>query len=208
MKITEEMIQEMKDLYKNKSGEEIDDEKAYEAASNLLNFAELIFDISMKEVQKKARLRKEPDGFPVDGNYTCLICHGSINETNGWWDILGPKCLLCQKAISEGTIPRFVCINRDSWFPMWKLNSTFEIKTPTAKKYMREGILKAREVLNESGKVHVYVFLKKDNPELIERYNPVRKSYDRHRDKVTEQMLREEKKKLNNKKSTNTVKGN
>ena len=67
---------------------------------------------------------------------------------------------------------------------MWHLKDKFGISTATAKKHIKEGKLKAREVLNDNGTVHEYVFLKKENPELIERYSPERKSYDRHRRKI------------------------
>ena len=66
---------------------------------------------------------------------------------------------------------------------MWALDSKFKIKHQTAKKYIREGKLIPRIVLTEDGKPHHYIFLKKENPGLIERYSPERKSYDRSREK-------------------------
>ena len=50
------------------------------------------------------------------------------------------------------------------------------------KKLVRENKLKARIVLNEEGKPYSYIFLKKENPELIDpdRYTPARKSYDKN----------------------------
>jgi len=53
----------------------------------------------------------------------------------------------------------------------------------------------------DNGKAYEYIFLKKENPDLIDpdRKNPVLKSYHRNRDKVREENIREEKKKLKKK---------
>ena len=42
MNATEEMVQEMKRLYKEEKNEELSDEKALEAARNLISYAELV----------------------------------------------------------------------------------------------------------------------------------------------------------------------
>jgi hypothetical protein len=107
-----------------------------------------------------------------------------MNESNGWYDKYGMKCLLCQKALDAATIPSFVFLNDDSYFKMWQMNSYFELKYQTVKKMIREGKLVAREIMNNEDKVHEYVFLKKENPHFIRKYNAVRKSYDRNREKV------------------------
>lgn len=197
MDISQKQIDDMKELYR-KEGKEISDTEANDAAYNLANFAELILDISMKQAKLKHRLKKEPDGFPVDGQYSCLICGYSINSENGWYDKLGPKCLICTEAVKDGVIPAFVCENHDSYYKTWHLKDKFGIKTPTAKKLVKDGKLKARIILTADGRPHEYIFLKKENPELIDpdRDSPARKSYDRNRDKVSAIWSREEIKKL------------
>ena len=183
MTASEEMVQEMKRLYKEERNEELSDEKAQEAAQNLIGLAELMYEIAMKEVQLKRRLKKEPAGFPVDGNYSCTVCGGSINEQNGWHSWYGNTCPLCRKAITDGVIPTFVCTDRESCFSMWKLTSDLKVRTPTILKYIREGRIKARIVLNNEGKSHTYIFLRKENPNLIQKNSPERKSYDRNKKK-------------------------
>lgn len=190
------MVQEMKELYRKNGEKELTDEEAQEAAYNLTRYAELIWDIAVRETQLKNRLKKEPQGFPIDGSYSCCICGNGINETNGWYDKYGKKCLICQKAIKENIVPTFICEHRESYFAMWALNSKFNLKAPTVKKMIRTGELKARTMLNDNGSVYYYIFLKKENPNLIERYNPVRKSYDRHREKTSKIWAKEEAKKM------------
>lgn len=190
MEISEDLIEEMKNLAKKK-GQEMTDQEARDAAFNFKGYVELIYELGMKEAQRKARLKKEPDGFPVDGQYTCLICGNGINPETGWWDWYGPKCLTCQKAMKDGVIPTYICEHRDSYYSMWKLTSDLKLRTPAIKKLIKEGRLHPREILTDNGKVHCYIFLKKENPELVEKWNPVRKSYDRNRKKKDERWAKE-----------------
>jgi len=196
MDIPKKTLDEFKGIYRKKEGKELSDADAHKMASQLLGLYKLAFDISLREVKRKARLKKEPGGFPVDGHYNCSVCHRTIDETSGWYDWYGQSCLTCRKAILDGTIPSFVCRHEDSYFSMWQINSTFGIKTPTAKKLTREKKLFPRVIENEQGGVHEYIFLKKENPKLIERYSPERKSYDRHREKEHRKWAREQKLKL------------
>jgi hypothetical protein len=189
MSALDELAEDIKKKAKE-HGKEVNDDEAGEAARNLTGFFELLLEISQKDAQKQKRLKKEPNGFPVDGNYSCLVCGISINEINGWYDWYGNTCLLCHKAVKDGIIPTFIFKHRDSYFPMWKLDYSFKIKHMTAKKYIRLGKLIPRIVLNENDTPYAYIFLKKENPDLIERYNPIRKSYDRNRAKVAEELSR------------------
>lgn len=195
MEISDDLVQEMKDMAKKAGKEEPSDIEAREIAGRLVGLVELLFDHGMEEARKKQRLKKEPGGFPVEGSYSCLICHNGINPTTGWYDRWGPKCLVCQKALNEGVVPTFICEHHDSYYSMWHLKDRFGIKHQTAKKLIREGKLKARMILCDDGTVHEYVFLKKENPELIdpERPSPAWKSYQRHRNKEIDKSMRKHK---------------
>lgn len=181
------LAEEIKKLAQEQ-GEEMSDEKAREGANNLVGFFDLLWKFSREDSLKKKRLKKEPDGFPVDGQYSCLVCGRSINETNGWYDWYGNTCLLCRKAIKDGVVPTFVCTHRDSYYSMWKLKDRFAIHHQKAKKYIKEGLLFPRIILTEGGKPHDYIFLKKENPKLIDpdRKTAGRKSYDRSRKKLAD----------------------
>jgi hypothetical protein len=178
MSISKDAADEFKRIHKEKHGVELTDQEAQEAGDNLVGLVELLWEMSLEDQKRKNRLKDEPGGFPVDGHYTCIVCYRSIDETSGWYDENNQKCLSCQMAIEEGVLPPFVCHNRSSFFLTWELNSKFKIKAPTVRKYVRQGVLKARITPDKE-----YIFLKKENPGLIERYNAVRKSYDRHREK-------------------------
>ncbi len=191
----DKLAEELKKTAKEK-GKEITDEEARDGANNLVGFFELMWECSKKDAIKKKRLEKEPEGFPVDGNYSCLVCGNSINETTGWYDWYGQTCLLCHKAVKDGIIPTFIFENRNSYFTMWGLDYSFKIKHMTAKKYIREGKLIPRTILNNEGKPYTYIFLKKENPGFVEKYNPSRKSYDRNRKKTLDAWERKTKKEL------------
>lgn len=193
----DKLAEEIKKTAKEK-GKEISDDEAQDGARNLVDFFKLLWDISIENAKKKKRLEKEPDGFPVDGNYSCAVCGISINESNGWYDWYGNTCLLCRKAIKDGIIPAFVCTDRDSYYAMWKLSSDFGIKFQTARKMIREEKFFPRIVLKNDGKPHAYIFLKKENPQLIDpkRHNAIRKSYDRNRSKKADAWERKTKKEL------------
>jgi len=198
MSLPQEAINEFKDIYKKKYDKELSETEASEAANNLFNFAKTIWDISEHQARLKHRLKKEPEGFPVDGHYNCIVCGISINPETGWYDRWYQKCKPCKNAVRDGVIPTFVCEHRDSYYSMWHLKDKFEIKTPTAKKLIKEGKIKARVILTEDGKPHDYIFLKKENPELIDpdRFSPARKSYDRNRDKTSKIWAKEETRKM------------
>jgi hypothetical protein len=195
MEFSQKRRDECKEVFK-KHGANYTDAEADEALGNMAGLFELLFEHAKDEARLNKRLKKEPGGFPIDKGYSCLVCGNGINPTNGWWDHYGPKCLLCQKAIRDGIVPAYICKHRNSYFSTWKIAEMFKVKTVSIRRLVREGKLKARIVLNEQGKPHEYIFLKKDNPTVTERYNPIRKSYDRNRNKVHDKWAREKIKEL------------
>ncbi|MCX6747851.1 MAG: hypothetical protein NTW98_02830 [Candidatus Nomurabacteria bacterium] len=182
MSSKDNIAEEIKRLAHEK-GEDISDEQASLETDKLVGFFDLLWKCAKEDAIKKKRLKKEPNGFPVDGTYSCLICSNRIDHTNGWYDWFGQTCLTCYKAVKDGVIPTFIFQHRNSYFSISSLKYTFDIKHQTAKKYIKEGKLVPRIILNENGTPHEYIFLKKENPGLIERYSPERKSYDRSRAK-------------------------
>lgn len=53
MQPTKEYVQKIKDIYEKESNEKLGDSEAYEAAQNLIGFAELCFDIWHREQLQK-----------------------------------------------------------------------------------------------------------------------------------------------------------
>lgn len=196
MEPSKESIAKFKEIYKREYDKELNDQEAYESASNLLNFFELMYEIDRKDHIKKRRLKNEPDGFPVHGNYSCILCHASIDETTGWYDWYGQKCLSCQKAVNDKIVPTFIFGNRESYITTFQLKNELNIKTPTLKKLIRDGTLHPRTILNENGSVREYIFLKKENPNLVEHFDRTWKSIKKHRDKVHKKWATEEVEKI------------
>ena len=131
-----------------------------------------------------------------------MVCGCLVAGDQSWYDQWGVKCLLCQKAIKDEIIPGFVCKDHDSHYKMWELKDKFKIHPQTARKLVRQGELKARIITTADGKPFEYIFLKKENPHLISRHSPERKSYDRHRDKEYDRQAREFKLEWKKKKHT------
>ena len=185
MTVSKKYVDEFKEIFKKEHNKELSDAEAQEAADNLVGFFDILWKCSVEDSRRKARLKKEPDGFPVEGDRSCAVCKQSINASNGWYDWYGQTCLLCRKAIKDGIIPTFVCSEYDSYFKIWQFEK-FGLKSPTVRKMVRNGELKARIVLNEAGKPHEYIFLKKENPQYREFHNAIYKSHQRNRAKVAD----------------------
>lgn len=166
--LSEKMIQEMKDLMEKRSGKEVTWEEATEGAHNLAGFAEIMFDLHVKDLRRKARLKEERKGFMLEGvGYTCGICKSGTREKDNWYDKWGIKCLTCQKAIDKRIIPGSCAKNDDKWYSKYDLESKFNFNHRTLKKFIKEGVLKARIVPGQSNRPHAYLFLIKDNKEFL-----------------------------------------
>jgi len=121
-----------------------------------------------KEKARDEKLKANPKGFHLEGaGYTCFICCGGTPEGDNWYDEYGIKCLVCQKAIDEGEIPASLARDKDSWYSAYDLESRFNIKSPTLRKWVRDGIIKARTVSRYGEGVHVQVFLVEDNKDFL-----------------------------------------
>ncbi|OGG49378.1 hypothetical protein A3C18_01110 [Candidatus Kaiserbacteria bacterium RIFCSPHIGHO2_02_FULL_54_11b] len=197
MKTLEDMAAEIKEISR-RTGKEMSDEEANEAAFTMNGLAELAVEVGMRYANMRGRLRKEPKGFSMEHGASCTVCHNGFEAGKGWFDKYEQKCLLCQRAVDEGVIPGYVCLNSDSFYSMYDLNSKFKVKTQRVKKLIKENWFKARIVLDDSGRAHHYIFLKSENPQLAqaERFNPVWKSKERHNKKVNAVWSREQAKKL------------
>lgn len=188
-KISKKSVDKLKEIYKKDYNTDLTDDAAEEAAESLARLFYLLWQMDIKDRERHARLKQFPDGFPAEGHRNCIVCHTTIDETNGWYDAHGFKCFPCRDAVRSGIIPSFVCHYHDSYYRTWQLTSYFGWKAPTVRKMIREGKLVARTV----PETHEHVFLKKENPNLIDpkRRTQARKSYDRHQKKLTDARIRE-----------------
>ena len=167
MELSQERIQEMKDLLEKEYGREFTREEASESAYNLLLLVEVCLDGAKEEHRTKKRLEESPKGFHLDGiGYRCFICGQSASKEQSWYDKYGIKCMICQAAIDRKEIPASLAKNKDSWYSKYEIESAFNIKSPTLRRCVKEGILKARTVTH-NGKGHMQLFLIKDNKDVL-----------------------------------------
>jgi hypothetical protein len=121
-----------------------------------------------KEEERAKKLEENPNGFHLEGvGYTCFICGGSTPEGDNWYDQYGIKCLVCQKAIDAGEIPASLAKEKDSWYSKFDLEHYFNVKHHALRKWLKEGIIKARDVSYFGKGAHVQLFLIEDNKDFL-----------------------------------------
>jgi len=170
MAISDKSLEEFKKTFPKKSGEEWSDDEAREASERLTRFASLLIDIFLAEKKKEKKLEQFPNGYHLedgDGYYNCRICYKGVRGKDTWYDKYGLKCMDCQRNIDNGVIPGEICKDDSLWFKSWQLHNDLGIHPQTAKKLVREGKLKVRELKNEEGKTYFRVYLVKENKEFL-----------------------------------------
>lgn len=122
-----------------------------------------------KEKAREEKLKANPQGFHLEGRgYTCFICGNSTHEDgDNWYDQYGIKCLICQKAIDNGEIPANLAKDKESWYSEYDLESAFNLKGPTLRKWIKDGIIKCRTVSHYGKGVHERLFLIEDNKDFL-----------------------------------------
>ncbi|MGI6423095.1 MAG: hypothetical protein ACOX0X_00545 [Candidatus Dojkabacteria bacterium] len=174
MAITDQSLQKYKEILERDSKRKWSDDEVREAAERLTQFASLLIDIFLEEKKKEKKLDEFPNGYHLedrDGQYHCRICYRYIEGKDTWYDKYGLKCINCQRNIDNGVIPGEICKDEDSWFRGWQLKSDLGIHPQTAKKLVREGKLKVRELKDEEGKTYFRVYLVSENREFLKTVN-------------------------------------
>jgi hypothetical protein len=169
MEISDKRIKEFQEIFKKEYGKELSWEEASESARSLLGLAEIAYEQFRREHFLKEKLKDSPKGFHFDdgGIYTCPICRQHISNEQVWYDKNGLKCLHCQMALDKKIIPGSVCKRDGSWYSDWEFDYYFGIKTPTLRKFVRQGKIKSRIIPNLQGGKHIEIFLIKDNPGIL-----------------------------------------
>jgi hypothetical protein len=167
MSLSEERIKEFQKIYRKEFGKEISYEEAADSARRLMNLVELMYKIESKDRERKEKLKDYPKGFYIEGEgYSCAICGQRISNEETWYDKWGIKCLVCQKAIDKKIVPGSIIKNKESWYSEFDLEYYFNMNHHVRKRYVKEGVLKARIIKNNGG-VHTHVFLIKDNKDTL-----------------------------------------
>lgn len=174
MAITDQSLQKYKEILERDSKRKWSDDEVREASERLTRFASLLIDIFLEEKRKEKKLEEFPNGYHLedrDGQYHCRICYRYIEGKDTWYDKYGLKCMDCQRNIDNGVIPGEICKDEDSWFKGWQLKSDLGIHPQTAKKLVREGKLKVRELKDGEGKTYFKVYLVSENKEFLNTVN-------------------------------------
>lgn len=165
MSLSEKAIKEFQEIFKKEYGKEISFEEARESGERLVGLYKILFDSHVRELKLKEKLKDHPKGYCLmDGQtYNCGICHASIKDEQLWYDKWGKKCLACQDAVNKKIISGKICYNDKDWYATWEFDTYFKMKSPTVRKLIRQGILKAR-IIPQSG---FEVFLIKENEGVL-----------------------------------------
>lgn len=168
MTLSAKEIRDFKTALEKEHGREFTDEETMQTIRYLESFAEMHVEMLQEEQRRRTLLNDHPEGFHLDRNgYSCLICGGSASEKNSWYDKHGLKCMLCQKAINSGAIPVSIAKNEESWYSKQDLETLFNIKGADLNRYIKQGILKDRIVPGIEKKVHLQLFLIKENKDVL-----------------------------------------
>lgn len=168
MKDTDEkQIQKIKDILEKEHGREFSWEEANTAMHSIKIFAEITYEVFEKEVERKERLKDHPKGFHLDDGGTCEICNTHVKKEKTWYDKFGVKCIDCQNAINKKIIPASIAKDKESWYSKFELETYFNIKGSDLRKYIKEALLKERLIMGEGKKIHLQLFLIKDNKDVL-----------------------------------------
>jgi len=170
MAITDQSLQKYKEILERDSKRKWSDDEVREASERLTRFASLLIDIFLEEKKKEKKLEEFPNGYHLedrDGQYHCRICYRYIEGKDTWYDKYGLKCMDCQRNIDSGVIPGEICKDDSLWFKGWQFKNDFGIHPQTAKKLVREGKLKVRELKDKEDKTYFRVYLVSENKEFL-----------------------------------------
>ena len=144
------------------------DEEAKRNIDSISVFARLVFDAAKEKIRRENMLADSPKGFHLDEKgYSCTICGAGASQENSWYDKYGLKCMTCQKAIDKRIIPGTVATKRECCYLKTELEIYFNIKRPLLNRYIKQGLLKDRIILNAEKKQHLQLFLIKDNRNFL-----------------------------------------
>ena len=173
--LSDKAVQEYKEIFKKKYGQELTDAEAIDQGERLVGFFEILYKQAQIEHRRKIRLKQEKiEGFFLDaseGPYTCAICRGSISGNDIWWNLDGLRCRDCWRNIQVRAIPSLTYDNEDKiWVQEWQLQSDFGLHPATRGKLRREGVLHGRDLKRKNGTIYCSVYLVEENKEFFKKY--------------------------------------
>lgn len=137
----------------------------------LCQLAEILVDQVIRDHRRNKRLEKSPGGYFMDdeiGVYSCFICSRNFDAKDIWYDKYGYKCRDCQDNVINKVISKTLSRKKDSWCSDWQVSQILNLHPSTREKLIRKGDLKAIKLVNKDGCHYMRIFMKKDNPQLID----------------------------------------
>lgn len=173
--LSDKAVQEFKNIFKKKYGQELTDAEARDQGQRLMNFVEIIYDQAVIEHRRKLRLKKDKvKGFFLDsteGPYTCAICRQNYPGNEIWWDPKGLRCKDCWSNIQKKVIPSLDYDSDDKvWIKEWQFHYDYGLHPATRNKLRREGLLKGRDLKKSDGSIYCTVYLISENEEFLRKY--------------------------------------
>lgn len=181
LNIPPKAVEEFKELFNKKYGRKLSDSEAKESAQNLLNFFEVLYDISKEQYLREQKLKKNPNGFHLESNkyYSCVVCNKTIEGNTAWWDKYGTKCANCQKNIDKKILPKKLLEGKfasNNWFSGWQFKDKFNIHSSTLRKLVREGKLKSIKLKDENSITYHEIFPIKENIKFLKTLKHYKKN--------------------------------
>jgi hypothetical protein len=162
MSSLEQNIREIKKILEKQHGREFTWEEAAETQSGLATLAEICFELWQEDERRKDKLLKFPKGFAIDDtSHMCIICKNITSKS--WFDKYGLKCSICQGAVDRKEIPAHLAKDGDCWYSRDEMRERFNLKNVTINAWIKKGILKARTVTRDSKRIHLQLFLIREN---------------------------------------------
>lgn len=168
MQLPESAIKEFQVIWKKEYGKDLSYDEAAQSAHSLISLLEICREGHIEELRRKDKLKEFPNGYIInDRGYPCSICNQRTGDEGAWYDKYGFKCSTCQKGIDKKQIPASMAKKEEAWYSCYDMESRFNIKKPTLRKWIKADILKARSIMREDGSTHVQIFLIKDNKDFL-----------------------------------------
>lgn len=160
----EKRIEEIKISLQKKEGREITDDEA----NKVYDFLHILADITVRHVMKTQerdnKLKQYPNGFSIKGEgYSCCIC----GYAAAWYDNYGNKCEFCQASINRKEVPVSIVIDKNKWYSKFDLESYFNLKGKSLNNWIKKGLLKQRIMTKDGKRIHIQMFLIKDNKDML-----------------------------------------
>jgi len=161
VKLSEEDYQKFKELSKAHGHTYRSEREMKQSADSLVRLMRVLDKAERDELARKERLKRESNGFSLQGHgRNCALCGQIVMEKDGWYDKWGFKCMNCQDAVNKKRIPGSLCgdYDHERCITASDLSRLAGVRVQKVHKLIKQGKIRARQIPNGP-----YLILKKDN---------------------------------------------